>query len=202
MRIDPRTCTQRKKTCARQVTANFCVRVEDAVRPRAVCLLRFRTGTGWLVRISEAVGISEMPCWRQVAAGARGSMPWEMDLRGSRARGLLKGTSGVLKGAALRNWGSRDSGAWRAPELDGEGLTSSFSLHGYLTAPSSPSVLTSNGAFSAVGKLSPWRRTGARAPIGCPPQLARLAAAVGMQPQGRTGTSDWRLLAYMLFVTL
>ena len=79
-----------------------------------------RAGTGCHVHISEAVGILEMQCWRQVAAAARGIMPSEMRLRGSRSRGGLKGTRGAFKGRAHRNWGSRNSGAWRAPELNGE----------------------------------------------------------------------------------
>ena len=115
MGIDPRTLAQRNKACAREQQT---VRVEEAVRPRAVCLLRFRTGTGWLVRISEAVGISEMPCRRQVAAAAGGIAPSEMRKPGSRSRGGLKGTWGAFKGCTHRNWGSRNSGAWRAPELN------------------------------------------------------------------------------------
>ena len=98
MRIDPRTLAQRNKACAREQQT---MRVEDAVRPRAVCLLRFRTGTGWLVRISEAVGSSEMPCWRQVAAAAGGITPSEMRLRGSRSWGGLKRARWHLKAAPI-----------------------------------------------------------------------------------------------------
>jgi hypothetical protein len=64
-------------------------------------------------------GISEMTRWLQVAAAAGGARVFEMRLRSSRSRGGLKGARGAFKGRAHRNWGSRNSGAWRAPELDG-----------------------------------------------------------------------------------
>ena len=95
MRTDPRTRAQSKKVCVRQVTANFCVRVEDAVRPRgprarSVCCVSelARAGLSAFPKLSE---------FRKCLAGGRwrlrleGIMPSEMRLRGSRSRGGLKG---------------------------------------------------------------------------------------------------------------
>ena len=115
MRIDPRT-RKTQKACARQVTANFCVRVESSILmlfglARSVCC-----GTGWLVRISEAVGISEMPCWQQVAAAAGGNHAFG----NAPARFSVAGRTNMGAGATRGwdgNWaamGGGGGGGWAA----------------------------------------------------------------------------------------
>ena len=84
---------------------------------RSVCCVSelARAGLSAIPKLSELLKCLAGGRWR---LRLEGITPSEMRLRGSRSRGGLKGTWGAFKGPEHRNWGSRNSGTWRAPELE------------------------------------------------------------------------------------